>query len=370
VSTFIIQHHSGWSNGTQSVSDNIFSTSEQLSYIVSPDPDSHTVYAESGIRAVSVTEDHKMTFTADEAPSKSVKVNILCSTTGSDGLVIPDGDGSATGIQGPKGDPFTYEDFTPEQLAALKGEKGDKGDKGETGAIGPQGPAGPKGDPFTYEDFTSEQLTFLKGEKGDKGDKGETGPKGDTGPAGTAPTSFPASSLTGVVSLSNGGTGETTAAAALWALINGADEISASSVTPIGDFPYFTDDFLRGDDYIVVGKTGEARGCKITAAELKTALGVSSGGPTIRKVSYIIPAAKWTTSGSYGSNYRAMTDEIDGLASGDTIISIMPNLVSSGAVPYHDCEISPFTRSGSRLGFLSKTKPTEDIEIYIFVSSL
>lgn len=35
------------------------------------------------------------------------------------------------GPQGDKGDPFVYEDFTPEQLAALKGEKGDKGDKGD-----------------------------------------------------------------------------------------------------------------------------------------------------------------------------------------------------------------------------------------------
>lgn len=32
--------------------------------------------------------------------------------------------------KGDKGDAFTYEDFTPEQLAALKGEKGDKGDDG------------------------------------------------------------------------------------------------------------------------------------------------------------------------------------------------------------------------------------------------
>ena len=40
------------------------------------------------------------------------------------------------GEKGDKGDAFTYEDFTPEQLAALKGEKGDKGD------TGPQGPAG------------------------------------------------------------------------------------------------------------------------------------------------------------------------------------------------------------------------------------
>jgi hypothetical protein len=35
------------------------------------------------------------------------------------------------GIQGDKGDPFTYEDFTEEQLSNLKGDKGDKGDKGE-----------------------------------------------------------------------------------------------------------------------------------------------------------------------------------------------------------------------------------------------
>lgn len=31
------------------------------------------------------------------------------------------------GPQGPKGEPFRYEDFTPEQLEALKGPKGDDG---------------------------------------------------------------------------------------------------------------------------------------------------------------------------------------------------------------------------------------------------
>ena len=35
------------------------------------------------------------------------------------------------------------------------------------------GPKGDKGDPFTYEDFTNEQLANLKGSKGDKGDKGD-----------------------------------------------------------------------------------------------------------------------------------------------------------------------------------------------------
>lgn len=37
--------------------------------------------------------------------------------------------------------------------------RGPKGDKGDTG---PPGPKGDKGDPFTYEDFTSEQLANLK----------------------------------------------------------------------------------------------------------------------------------------------------------------------------------------------------------------
>jgi hypothetical protein len=37
----------------------------------------------------------------------------------------------APGKDGDKGDAFVYDDFTPEQLAALKGDKGDKGDTGE-----------------------------------------------------------------------------------------------------------------------------------------------------------------------------------------------------------------------------------------------
>ena len=38
------------------------------------------------------------------------------------------------GLKGDKGDPFRYEDFTPEQLQSLKGPKGDKGEDGRDGA--------------------------------------------------------------------------------------------------------------------------------------------------------------------------------------------------------------------------------------------
>lgn len=80
----------------------------------------------------------------------------------------------AGALKGEKGDPFTYDDFTPEQLLALKGENGIDGKsayqlavekgfvgteaewiislKGETGSIGPQGiqgEIGPQGVPGT-----------------------------------------------------------------------------------------------------------------------------------------------------------------------------------------------------------------------------
>ena len=53
-------------------------------------------------------------------------------------VVIPGAQGlpGEQGQRGPKGDPFRYEDFTPEQLQALKGPKGDKGEDGRDGRDG------------------------------------------------------------------------------------------------------------------------------------------------------------------------------------------------------------------------------------------
>ena len=61
------------------------------------------------------------------------------------------------GPKGDKGDPFTYADFTEEQLAALKGEQG---------LQGPEGPAGKDG---------------IAGEQGPQGEQGIQGPKGADG---------------------------------------------------------------------------------------------------------------------------------------------------------------------------------------------
>ena len=93
----------------------------------------------------------------------------------------------AGALKGEKGDPFTYNDFTPEQLLALKGENGIDGKsayqiavnngfvgteaewiaslKGETGPIGPAGPQGQTGE---------------TGATGPVGPQGEVGPKGDS----------------------------------------------------------------------------------------------------------------------------------------------------------------------------------------------
>ena len=115
------------------------------------------------------------------------------------------------GPKGDKGDPFTYADFTAEQLASLKGEKGDrgeqglqgiqgpKGDKGDKGDVGPQGPkgeVGPKGDIGEQgpqgiqgeqgpQGIQGEQgLQGPKGDTGERGPQGEKGDKGDIGPQG------------------------------------------------------------------------------------------------------------------------------------------------------------------------------------------
>lgn len=74
--------------------------------------------------------------------------------------------GEFDGPKGDKGDPFTYNDFTPEQLEALTGPKGDPFTFEDFTPEQLESLRGPKGDPFTYEDFTPEQLEDLQGPEG------------------------------------------------------------------------------------------------------------------------------------------------------------------------------------------------------------
>ena len=83
-----------------------------------------------------------------------------------------------TGEKGDTGEAFTYDDFTPEQLAGLKGDTGPAGPKGDTGDKGETGEKGSKGD------TGATGATGEQGVQGPKGDTGDTGAVGDTGPAG------------------------------------------------------------------------------------------------------------------------------------------------------------------------------------------
>ena len=96
----------------------------------------------------------------------------------------PQGERGEQGLVGPKGDKGEQGEVGPQGLQGpagpqgVPGNVGPQGPKGDKGDIGPQGPRGEKGDAFTYEDFLPDQLEALKGPKGDKG---ETGPQGETG---------------------------------------------------------------------------------------------------------------------------------------------------------------------------------------------
>ncbi len=136
----------------------------------------------------------------------------LESLKGSNGL---NGTNGADGQNGIDGKDFTYADFTPEQLALLKGEKGQDGTNGTNGIDGTHGLDGDDGlsayqialnngfvgseiewleslkgadgqngidgKDFTYADFTPEQLALLKGADGQNGLDGKDGVNGTNG---------------------------------------------------------------------------------------------------------------------------------------------------------------------------------------------
>ena len=106
----------------------------------------------------------------------------------------PKGDKGDAGERGPQGEQGIQGPQGEQGIQGPQGEQGIQGPQGEQGIQGPVGPKGDKGDAFTYNDFTEDQLAALKGPKGDKGDTGERGPQGEqgiqgpigeTGPAGT-----------------------------------------------------------------------------------------------------------------------------------------------------------------------------------------
>jgi hypothetical protein len=85
------------------------------------------------------------------------------------------GETGPQGKQGERGGAFTYDDFTPEQLEALRGPRG------YTGATGPQGEQGIPGERGAQG---AQGIPGERGERGETGATGATGPPGEQGPKG------------------------------------------------------------------------------------------------------------------------------------------------------------------------------------------
>lgn len=142
---------------------------------------------EKGYLELDMTEYHTP---ADVARVANANMDIVATRTG---------EGGGSGVPGPrgpkgdKGDPFTYSDFTPEQLEALRGPKGDQGlpgPKGDPGVQGLQGEQGLPGEPGAKGDKGDPGqkgepgIPGVQGPKGDKGDQGIPGPQGEKGDPG------------------------------------------------------------------------------------------------------------------------------------------------------------------------------------------
>lgn len=114
----------------------------------------------------------------------ATKFDFLVDISGVQGIQGPKGDKGEQGLPGQDGAQGPAGPVGPQGERGLQGEQGIQGPQGAEGPRGPEGPQGQKGEAFRYEDFTPEQLEALKGPKGDTGVQGPQGEKGDTGEVG------------------------------------------------------------------------------------------------------------------------------------------------------------------------------------------
>jgi hypothetical protein len=101
-------------------------------------------YIYPGIIVYAQLEDKHYKYTKDNTWEECIDSNKLTAAV-KDALVDAKQSGDFKGDKGDKGDAFTYDNFTPGQLEALKGKDGADGKDGVDGAQGPEGPQGPAG---------------------------------------------------------------------------------------------------------------------------------------------------------------------------------------------------------------------------------
>jgi len=165
---------------------------------------------------------------ADGNPKYKFNLMLPKGDTGAVGPVGPVGPEGKQGPIGPKGNTgaaFTYDMFTPDQLALLvgpvgpvgpQGIKGEKGDKGDQGVQGIQGSIGPKGDTGAVGAVGPQGAKGATGAQGLQGLRGENGVSCDWQWSGTSLRIFGASGWSSYVNLigPQGPKGDTGAAGA------------------------------------------------------------------------------------------------------------------------------------------------------------
>lgn len=115
----------------------------------------------------SVSEDGTLSWTNDKNLSNPEPINIM-GDKGDKGDAFTFDDFTPEQLEALKGEKGEKGEPGPQGEQGIQGEKGDPGADGQNGAMGPQGPKGDtgekgeKGAPFTYEDFSEEELNSLK----------------------------------------------------------------------------------------------------------------------------------------------------------------------------------------------------------------
>lgn len=148
--------------------------------------------------------------------------------TGPDGAPGKDGAPGAPGATGATGSP---------------GKDGAPGQKGDPGEQGPPGKDGRNGSTFTPSVSSAGDLSWTNDGglpnpgtvniRGPVGPKGADGKDGAAGPPGQPPSTFPATAITGTVSVSKGGTGRSTLTSGAFLRGNGTGLVTLTSLAAL-----------------------------------------------------------------------------------------------------------------------------------------